>query len=75
MDVEHQAAAKAVVQLCMAIIEAVKEADGMGLPSGPMYAALMGKVSLEEYYKLIGLCKATGLIEERGHCFYYIGPR
>lgn len=62
----------AAVQLCKALIETIREAGPMGAPSGHMYAALMDEISLEQYQQIMAICKSTGLVEERGHCFYYV---
>lgn len=38
-----------------------------GTPSGPLYAALMGRMSLDDYQMLIGMCKGGNLLTEAGH--------
>ncbi len=38
-----------------------------GAPSGHLYAALMGQMSLDDYNMLIGICKGGSLMTEEGH--------
>ena len=52
------------------ILTTVAEAkDSMlgGIPSGHLYAALMGRMSLEEFNMLIGICKEGGLLIDAHH--------
>lgn len=56
------AAALACVQ---AIAAAIKEAGPQGIPSGHLYAALMGKLSIENYEKCIGILVRSKVIEKR----------
>ena len=39
-----------------------QQAPGRGTPSGPMYATLMGKVSLDEYQTAIRLLAGAGFV-------------
>jgi hypothetical protein len=43
-----------------AILETVAEVNDA--PSGHMYAALMGKVSLDDYNELLGIARNVGLV-------------
>lgn len=38
-----------------------------GAPSGHLYAALMGQMSLDDYQMIIGVCKGGNLMTESGH--------
>lgn len=49
------------------ILTTVAEMPQQEAVSGHLYAALMGKMSLDEYNTLIGLCKSGSLLMERGH--------
>ncbi len=56
-----------------AVSEAIREAGR--IPSGTLYAVLMGKVNIAGYEKMIGILKGAGLVEERSHELIWIGPR
>jgi hypothetical protein len=45
------------------------------VPSGHLYAHVMGAMSLETYQGLIGILKRAGLIEEKAHLLTWIGPK
>lgn len=51
--------------LC-AILETLHEIPE-GVPSGHMYAALMGRTSLEEYEALLEIAKRGGLVDVKSH--------
>lgn len=58
-------AVEAAVRASVAILEAV--VDLGSIPSGHLYAQLMGRMSLENYNAIInGLVKA-GMLTDRGH--------
>lgn len=54
----------AVIALIKAILEAIREAGEKGIPSGHLYAVLMGKMSLSTYENIIASLKERGLIAE-----------
>lgn len=45
-----------------------------GIPSGPLYAALMGRVTLAQYTSVISALKSVDAITEKGH-YLERGPR
>jgi len=63
------APASRMAKITMAIAGAVA-ATPTGAPSGPMYAALMGEVSLDEYETAVGILVRTGLVERRSHVVF-----
>lgn len=65
--------ATAAVAIVMAVAETVRESKRV--PSGTVYAALLGRVSFEGYEKILGILKSAELIEEtRAHELVWIGP-
>ena len=56
---------KAGLEVIKAIAEAIREAKS--IPSGTLYAVLMGKLSLEQYEKIISILINAGLVTESGH--------
>ena len=64
---------KAVVETVLAVAEAIKSLGSV--PSGHLYARLMGHMNLESYTKVIELLKNAGLVKESGHLLTWIGPK
>lgn len=60
------------LEMVFAVSEAIREAGEV--PSGTLYAFLMGRVSLEGYNKIIGILKGAGLIKESNHLLAWTGP-
>ena len=46
-----------------------------GVPSGHLYAQLMGRLSYEEYQEVIYALKQTKLVEEQNHLLTWVGPK
>ena len=63
---------KAAFLMLAAVTEAIREAKR--IPSGTLYAMLIGKVDLAGYEKMIRMIKGAGLIEEKNHELVWIGP-
>ncbi len=57
------------------VIKAVADAirDLGSIPSGHLYAQLMGHMSLDQYQQIIGILTRTGLIVESGHVLTWKG--
>jgi hypothetical protein len=49
------------------ILTTVGDMGEQGTPSGPLYAGLMGKMGLDDYTMLVGMCKSASLMTEEGH--------
>lgn len=63
---------QAIRAIAKALLETVQEAGEQGAPSGPMYAAVMGKLSLDQYTRFMdGLVKA-GHLRQEGHVYYFV---
>jgi hypothetical protein len=62
----------AVVQLVEAISETIRELKEV--PSGHLYAHLMGKMSLSTYTSIIDILKRAKLVEEENYLLRWIGP-
>lgn len=45
------------------------------IPSGHLYAHLMGRMSLDTYNSLIGILKQANLVEEKNHLLTWVGPK
>jgi hypothetical protein len=63
----------AALKILQAVAETIRE---MGeVPSGVLYAHLMGMVDLETYTALIGILKRAGVVQESGHVLRWTGKR
>ena len=57
----------------IAVAETIREAGEC--PSGTIYAAIVGRVSLEGYNKILGILTRAGLIIEQSHMIRWVGPK
>lgn len=64
--------AGAAVEIIMAVAEAIRSLKSV--PSGHLYARLMGSLTLDDYQSIIGVLKRTGLVSESGHLLTWTGP-
>jgi hypothetical protein len=61
-------------QALKALAEIIRHAGEV--PSGELYARLMGKVTLDDYTRLVGTLKRTGLVTETpGHLLRWVEPQ
>jgi hypothetical protein len=60
------------VGMVAAIAETVRELGKV--PSGELYAQLMGTVSMQQYEQIIGLLKRAELVKVENHELVWIGP-
>lgn len=62
----------AAIRMAAAVGEAIKDLGSV--PSGHLYARLMGHMDLTTYNKLIGILKQADLVKEENHLLTWIGP-
>ena len=66
MDTELlKKALRAELEILRAMYEAIKDSGGM--PSGHLYAAVMGQMNLDQYTKRIDRLKSLDLVVESNH--------
>lgn len=71
MNAEH---VKSALQVTFAVAESIREAGS--IPEGTIYAALMGRVTLEGFDACLRTLERTGLIRrEPSHLVRWIGPQ
>ena len=64
---------RAGLALTLAVCESIREARE--IPSGTLYASLMGKVDFEGYQKLLRILTGAGIIEViPSHLIRWTGP-
>lgn len=64
----------AALQVLAALVDTIRAAGPAGTLSGHLYAALMDKLTLDQYDALIRLAVRSGLVELDNHMLRYIGP-
>jgi hypothetical protein len=62
---------KAALALTLAVGETIRELGEV--PSGHLYANLMGRLTLEDYQGVIRALKRTGLVTEDHHVLRWVG--
>ena len=60
------------IQATAAIAETIRELGS--IPSGHLYAQLLGRMSHETYASIIALLKRAELVSESGNVLRWIGP-
>lgn len=60
------------LQIIRVVADAIQELERV--PSGELYARLMGHMNLATYNRIIGTLKGAGLVEEKAHELIWIGP-
>lgn len=72
---QKMAALELVAELGRTIRDLSEVSPLGGVPSGELYARVMGMgVSVESYNKMIALLKASGMVTEWGHLLKWAGP-
>lgn len=67
----NQQRQEALRQIVLAVEKAIRDAGE--IPSGHLYAALMGHMTLDQYNTIISVLKKAGKIEEKFNMLKYIG--
>lgn len=63
---------RAAVDVVLVVAETIRELKEV--PSGVLYANLMGHLSLADYTKIVGILKRSNLVEEKSHVLRWVGP-
>jgi hypothetical protein len=63
----------AVVELIAAVAEVIRTAGE--IPSGHLYAAMMGKVDIHTYNAILSTLKGSKLVVEKNHLLTWVGPK
>jgi hypothetical protein len=62
----------AMLQAVAAVGDAIRSLGSV--PSGHLYARLMGHLTLDQYTSIIEVLKKSGLVAERSHVLTWVGP-
>lgn len=68
----QQTQAGAALAVVLAVSEAIREAGRV--PSGTVYAMVMGRLTLDQYTSLIGVLTRAGLVKCVAHELIWTGP-
>ena len=63
---------RGAVGVVLAVAEAIR--DLKEVPSGHLYAQLMGHMELATYNKIIDILKNAGMVREQNHLLTWTGP-
>jgi hypothetical protein len=63
----------AAIGIIQALAEAIRELKEV--PSGELYAHVMGVMDVHQYERSIGVLKGAGLVEEQNHLLRWVGPQ
>ena len=58
---------KSQIEFIKLLADAIKESGTQGMPSGYLYAAVMGMASLEVYQSYVDIIKNAGLVVEKNN--------
>jgi hypothetical protein len=72
MTLSQQAQTKLLCQLCQMFIDAVKEGGSMGAPAGVMYAAVMDKMTLNQFQQVMSALEAMGKVRRTGVLYHFV---
>jgi hypothetical protein len=61
-----------VLNIAKALLDTVKEMGDRGAIAGPMYAACIGIMSLEQFEAIMKLLVDSGRLRKEGHIYYYV---
>ncbi len=64
---------EAAVGIIAALAEAIRELGSV--PSGHLYAQVMGSIDLDTYTRSLDILKGAGLIEVKSDVIRWIGPK
>jgi hypothetical protein len=55
-----------------AILDAVREAGPIGAPGGVLYAALLGRISLPQFERVMGALVKAGKLRREGDLYHWV---
>lgn len=58
-----------VMKVMAAIVEAISEGDEVGVNGGILYAAMMGRMTMDTFNKLMGGLVDAGAVTKTGQCY------
>lgn len=67
-------AEEVAMQIIALVANSIRDAGEQGLPSGHLYAILMGHVTINSYQAIIASLKRIGYVKESNHLLTWIGP-
>lgn len=74
MTERHAAQLKIIAVVAETIRDLSASSPLGGVPSGHLYAHLMGTFTLAQYQSVIEVLKRADLVEEKNHLLTWVGP-
>lgn len=63
---------KGVIDMTLAVAATIQELKQV--PSGHLYAQLMGRITLDDWYIIVNTLKQADVIKESNHLLIWTGP-
>jgi len=54
------------------MLDTVKEMGAQGAPAGVMYAAVCGRMNLNQFNAVMGALESAGKVRKAGHVYYFV---
>lgn len=64
---------RAAIELVQAVAEVIRVKASV--PSGELYAQIMGKIDLRTYQRVLDMLVGAGLITVKSHLITWVGPK
>jgi len=61
-----------MLRALQALVDAVKEGGSLGAPGGVMYAALMGKLTLQQFETMMRVLVSQGYLRRQGDLYHFV---
>ena len=74
-ETKKQAAIAIIQEIAGIIKDSTTSSPLSGIPSGHLYANLMGHMSLDMYNQIINKLKELGLVKETNFLLQWVGPK
>jgi hypothetical protein len=69
----NESKAKSALDMVFLMSEAIREAGS--IPSGHLYAMVLGQLTMEQYTRVIGILEGAGLVRETANVLTWVGPQ
>ena len=71
-EVSSDTKAKALRAILCVMLDTVKEMGAQGAPAGVMYAAVCGRMNLNQFNAVMGALESAGKVRKEGFVYYFV---
>jgi hypothetical protein len=71
-EVSGDTKAKALHAILGVMLDTVKECGAQGAPAGVMYAAVCGRMNLNQFNAVMGALESAGKVRKEGFVYYFV---